>query len=196
VVAQAAAVKRRKEGPFDNIIQRDKKLKLVLKLRNILVASPNRVMSLRDLGRFRRDLGLTSKRHLITLLKRFPGVFVVVEEGVYSLRFRLTPAAGHRYLDELQLRNESEGIAVAKLRKLHPHRADRAPQGRPRPAAQLQGHHLRQVPAALPRHAFTDSCLPTVVLGGGYLPGAGLSAELVGRGLPVTNQVNARSFGC
>ncbi|XP_047094665.1 protein WHAT'S THIS FACTOR 1 homolog, chloroplastic-like [Lolium rigidum] len=118
VVAQAAAVKRRKEVPFDNVIQRDKKLKLVLKLRNILVSSPDRIMSLRDLGRFRRDLGLTRKRRLIALLKRFPGVFEIVEEGVYSLRFRLTPAAERLYLDELQLRNESEGLAVTKLRKL------------------------------------------------------------------------------
>lgn len=118
VVAQAAAVKRRKEVPFDNVIQRDKKLKLVLKLRNILVSHPDRVMSLRDLGRFRRDLGLTRKRRLIALLKRFPGVFEIVEEGVYSLRFRLTPAADRLYLDELYLRNESEGLAVTKLRKL------------------------------------------------------------------------------
>ncbi|CAM0953718.1 unnamed protein product [Alopecurus aequalis] len=118
VVAQAAAVKRRKEVPFDNVIQRDKKLKLVLKLRNILVSAPDRVMSLRDLGRFRRDLGLTRKRRLIALLKRFPGVFEIVEEGVYSLRFRLTPAAERLYLDELYLRNESEGLAVTKLRKL------------------------------------------------------------------------------
>ncbi|KAL6609408.1 hypothetical protein ACP70R_039377 [Stipagrostis hirtigluma subsp. patula] len=117
VVAQAA-VKRRKEVPFDNVIQRDKKLKLVLKLRNILVAQPDRVMSLRDLGRFRRDLGLTRKRRLIALLRRFPGVFEVVEEGVYSLKFRLTPAAERLYLDELHLKNESEGLAVAKLRKL------------------------------------------------------------------------------
>ncbi|KAF0927024.1 hypothetical protein E2562_029247 [Oryza meyeriana var. granulata] len=117
VVAQAA-VKRRKEIPFDNVIQRDKKLKLVLKLRNILVSQPDRVMSLRDLGRFRRDLGLTRKRRLIALLKRFPGVFEIVEEGVYSLRFRLTPAAERLYLDELHLKNESEGLAVTKLRKL------------------------------------------------------------------------------
>ncbi|KAG8086474.1 hypothetical protein GUJ93_ZPchr0010g8875 [Zizania palustris] len=117
VVAQAA-VKRRKETPFDNVIQRDKKLKLVLKLRNILVSQPDRVMSLTDLGRFRRDLGLTRKRRLIALLKRFPGVFEIVEEGVYSLRFRLTPIAERLYLDELYLKNESEGQAVTNLRKL------------------------------------------------------------------------------
>jgi hypothetical protein len=38
--------------------------------------------------------------------------------GVYSLFFRITPAVERLYLDELQFRNESEGLAVSKLRKL------------------------------------------------------------------------------
>ncbi|KAJ6790641.1 protein ROOT PRIMORDIUM DEFECTIVE 1 [Iris pallida] len=114
----AAAVKRRKEVPFDNVIQRDKKLKLVLKIRNILVSQPDRVMNLRDLGRYRRDLGLTRKRRFIALLKRFPAVFEIVEEGVYSLRFRLTPEAERVYFEELRARNEMEQALVAKLRKL------------------------------------------------------------------------------
>lgn len=111
-------VKRRKELPFDNVIQRDKKLKLVLKVRNILVNQPDRIMSLRDLGRYRRDLGLTRKRRFIALLKRFPGVFEIVEEGVYSLKFRLTPEAESVYLEELRVRNEMEQKLVVKLRKL------------------------------------------------------------------------------
>lgn len=114
----AAAVKRRKEVPFDNVIQRDKKLKLVLKIRSILVSQPDRVMNLRDLGRYRRDLGLTRKRRFIALLKRFPAVFEIVEEGVYSLRFRLTPEAERVYFEELRARNEMEQALVTKLRKL------------------------------------------------------------------------------
>ena len=114
----AAAVKRRKEVPFDNVIQRDKKLKLVLKIRSILVNQPDRIMNLRDLGRFRRDLGLTRKRRFIALLKRFPAVFDIVEEGVYSLKFRLTPEAESVYLEELRVRNEMEQMLVVKLRKL------------------------------------------------------------------------------
>ncbi|ONK64594.1 uncharacterized protein A4U43_C07F27770 [Asparagus officinalis] len=113
-----AVVKRRKEIPFDNVIQRDKKLKLVLKIRNILVNQPDRIMNLRDLGRFRRDLGLTRKRRFIALLKRFPAVFDIVEEGVYSLKFRLTPEAERVYLEELRVRNEMEQMLVVKLRKL------------------------------------------------------------------------------
>jgi hypothetical protein len=34
-------------------------------------------MSPRDLGRSRRNLGLSRKRHLITLLEQFPGVFEI-----------------------------------------------------------------------------------------------------------------------
>lgn len=117
-VVAAGVVKRRKEPPLDSVIQRDKKLKLVLKIRNILVSQPDRIMNLRDLGRFRRDLGLTRKRRFIALLKRFPAVFDIVEEGVYSLKFRLTPEAERIYLEELRVRNGMEDAVVVKLRKL------------------------------------------------------------------------------
>ncbi|CAA6665230.1 unnamed protein product [Spirodela intermedia] len=113
-----AVVKRRKELPFDSVIQRDKKLKLVLKIRKILVSQPDRIMNLRDLGRYRKELGLTRKRRFIALLKRFPGVFEIIEEGVYSLRFKLSPQAERIYLEELKLRNEMEDALVIKLRKL------------------------------------------------------------------------------
>lgn len=113
-----AIVKRRKELPFDNVIQRDKKLKLVLKIQKILVSQPNRIMTLRDLGKYRRALGLDKKRRFIALLRKFPGVFEIEEEGVYSLRFKLTPEAERLYLEELKIRNEMEGLLVIKLRKL------------------------------------------------------------------------------
>ncbi|KAL0560338.1 hypothetical protein IC582_000739 [Cucumis melo] len=113
-----AVVKRRKELPFDNVIQRDKKLKLVMRIRKILVQQPDRVMSLKELGKFRRDLGLEKKRRLIALLKKFPAVFEVVEEGAFSLKFKLTAEAERLYLEELKIRNEMEGLLVIKLRKL------------------------------------------------------------------------------
>lgn len=113
-----AAVKRRKEIPFDNVIQRDKKLKLVLKIRKILVGQPDRIMSLKDLGRYRRDLGLQKKRRFIALLKKFPAVFEIVEEGVFSLKFKLTPEAERLYFEELKVKNEMEDLLVVKLRKL------------------------------------------------------------------------------
>ncbi|OIW13578.1 hypothetical protein TanjilG_25677 [Lupinus angustifolius] len=113
-----SAVKRRKELPFDNVIQKDKKLKFVLKVRKILVSQPDRVMSLRGLGRFRKELGLDKKRRVIALLKRFPAVFEIMEEGVFSLKFKLTPEAERLYFEELKIRNEMEDLVVTKLRKL------------------------------------------------------------------------------
>ncbi|CAN1157204.1 Protein WHAT'S THIS FACTOR 1 homolog, chloroplastic [Linum perenne] len=113
-----AVVKRRKERPFDEVVQRDKKLKLVLKIRKILVAQPNRTMPLRQMGRFRKELGLNKKRRFIALLKKFPAVFEIVEEGAYLLQFKLTPEAERLYFEELKVLNELEDILVVKLRKL------------------------------------------------------------------------------
>lgn len=113
-----AVVKRRKELPFDNVVQRDKKLKLVLKIRKILEKYPERIMPLRELGKYRRFLGLQRGRRFIALLKRFPGVFEIEEEGAYLLRFRMTPEAEKLYFEELKIRNEMEALLVVKLRKL------------------------------------------------------------------------------
>ncbi|KAJ4771346.1 Ubiquitin carboxyl-terminal hydrolase family protein [Rhynchospora pubera] len=113
-----AVVKRRKETSLDKVIQRDKKLKLVMKIRSILVGQPDRIMSVRELGKFRKHLGLTRKRRFIALLKRFPAVFEILEEGVYSLKFRLTPEAERIYLEELRVKNEMETSVITNLRKL------------------------------------------------------------------------------
>ncbi|EOA22424.1 hypothetical protein CARUB_v10003068mg [Capsella rubella] len=113
-----AAVKRRKELTFDNVVQRDKKLKLVLNIRKILVSQPDRMMSLRGLGKYRRDLGLKKRRRFIALLRKYPGVFEIVEEGAYSLRFKMTSEAERLYLEEMRIRNELEDVLVVKLRKL------------------------------------------------------------------------------
>ncbi|PWA95969.1 Plant organelle RNA recognition domain-containing protein [Artemisia annua] len=84
-----AIVKRRKELPFDNVIQRDKKLKLVMKIRKILLSQPDRVMQLRDLGR-----------------------------RAFSLKFKLTAEAEKLYFEEMKVRNEMEDLLVVKIRKL------------------------------------------------------------------------------
>lgn len=104
--------------PFDNVIQRDKKLQLVLKLRNILVSQPDRAMPLLELGKYRRYLGLPEGRRFIAFLRKFPGVFQIEQEGAYLLRFRLTPEAERLYFEELKIREEMESLLVIKLRKL------------------------------------------------------------------------------
>ncbi|XP_047338321.1 protein WHAT'S THIS FACTOR 1 homolog, chloroplastic-like [Impatiens glandulifera] len=113
-----AVVKRRKEVRLDNIIQREKKLKLVMKIRKILVSQPDRSMAIRELGRYRKILGLQRNRRIISLLRKFPAVFEIEEEGAYSLRFKLTPEAEELYLEEMKIRNEMEDVLVIKLRKL------------------------------------------------------------------------------
>lgn len=113
-----AAVKKIKELPFDNVIQREKKLKLVLKIRKILVSQPERLMSIKHLGKFRKYLRIPKNRKLISLLRRFPAVFEIVAEGVYSLKFKMTPEAERIYLEELKYKNEMEDLLVLRLRKL------------------------------------------------------------------------------
>ncbi|KAA8520730.1 hypothetical protein F0562_014998 [Nyssa sinensis] len=75
-------------------------------------------MALRDLGRFRRELGLQKRRRFIALLRKFPAVFEIVEEGAYSLQFKLTSEAERLHLEEMKVRNKMEDLLVVKLRKL------------------------------------------------------------------------------
>ncbi|KAK6137084.1 hypothetical protein DH2020_029170 [Rehmannia glutinosa] len=117
-VYESWSCEEEERASFDNVIQRDKKLKLALKIRKILMSQPDRIMALKDLGRFRKALGLQKRRRFIALLRKFPAVFEIVEEGVYSLRFKLTAEAERLYLEEMKIRNEMEDLLVVKLRKL------------------------------------------------------------------------------
>ena len=113
-----AVIKRKKDYQLDNVIQREKKLKIVLRIKELLVKQPGQVMSLRDLGKYRKYIGLTGKRRCIAMLNRFPAVFQVYEEGVNAKWFRFTKQAKAQYLEELKLKEEMEEFLVTKLRKL------------------------------------------------------------------------------
>lgn len=113
-----AVIKRKKDYKLDSVIQGEKKLKRVLKIKELLVKQPGTVMSLRDLGKYRRYLGLTGKKRIIALLNRFPAVFQVYEEGSTAKYFRFTAEAKKQYLEEKRLHREMEEVAVTKLRKL------------------------------------------------------------------------------
>ncbi|KAM7277172.1 hypothetical protein ACFE04_019038 [Oxalis oulophora] len=117
-IRACGTVKRRKEISFDNVIQRDKKLKLALNIKKILVNQPERVMELRELGKYKKALGLHKQRRIIGLLRKFPAVFQIVDDGGFSLRFKMTPEAERLYFDELKIKNEMEEILAVKLRKL------------------------------------------------------------------------------
>ncbi|KAG0602738.1 hypothetical protein M758_10G037700 [Ceratodon purpureus] len=113
-----AVIKRKKDYKLDSVIQREKKLKRVLKIKEILVKQPGQVMSLRELGKHRRYLGLTGKKRIIALLNKYPSVFQVYEEGTNMMYFRFTPQAKKQFREELKLKKEMEDVAVTKLRKL------------------------------------------------------------------------------
>ncbi|KAG0568144.1 hypothetical protein KC19_7G189700 [Ceratodon purpureus] len=113
-----AVIKRKKDYKLDSVIQGEKKLKRVLKLKELLVKQPGAVMSLRDLGKHRRYLGLTGKKRIIALLNMFPSVFQVYEEGSSAKYFRFTAEAKKQFLEEKRLHKEMEEVAVTKLRKL------------------------------------------------------------------------------
>lgn len=113
-----AKIKRRKDSTFDNIIQREKKLKIVSKIKEILVKQPGRTMTLLSLGKHRKSIGLTGRRRVIALLNRFPAVFEVYEEGCNLMCVRFTEEAERLYEEEEKIKEDLEVFLVEKLRKL------------------------------------------------------------------------------
>lgn len=113
-------VRQLKEVDFDDIIEREKKLKIVLKVKELLLADPDNSMTLQDLGKCRDYIGLTGKRRVIALLKKYPGVFVVheeVEPGKLPW-FQLSPEAEAICDEEREIRKGMKVEAITKLRKL------------------------------------------------------------------------------
>ncbi|KAL2650357.1 hypothetical protein R1flu_018485 [Riccia fluitans] len=113
-----AKIKRRKDAAFDKIIQREKKLKIVSKIKDILVKQPGKTMTLLSLGKHRRHIGLTGKRRVVALLNRFPAVFELYNEGHHMMCVRFTEEAEQVYEGEEKLKAELEGFLVEKIRKL------------------------------------------------------------------------------
>eukprot|EP00250_Pteridium_aquilinum_P020982 c249_g1_i1 orf=112-1644(+) len=113
-----AVIKRRKDYPLDNVIQRQKKLKLVTTIKDLLIKQPGMVMSLKHLGKYRKKLNLDGRRRVVALLKKYPAIFDVFEEGVNSLYFRLTQEAEDQILEEKRLKLDMESSIVNKIRKM------------------------------------------------------------------------------
>lgn len=113
-----SVIKRRKDYPLDSVIERQKKLKIVSKIKDLLVKQPDMVMSLKSLGKYRKQLGLKGKRRCIALLKKYPAVFEIFEEGISAIYFRLTQEAEDQFMEEQKVRDELETVLVMKLRKM------------------------------------------------------------------------------
>ncbi|CAM6129392.1 unnamed protein product [Calypogeia fissa] len=113
-----AKIKRKKEAAFDNVVQREKKVRIVNKIKEILVKQPGRTMTLLQLGKHRKEFGLTGRRRVVALLNRYPAVFEVYEQGCNVLYVRFTEEAEAQYEEEMRLKEELEVFHVEKLRKL------------------------------------------------------------------------------
>jgi hypothetical protein len=113
-------VRQMKEVDFDDIIELEKKLKIVLKVKDLLLADPDRFMLLQDLGKCRDYIGLTGNKRIIAFLKRFPGVFEVHEnpEPGRLPWFQFSPEAEALCEEELEIRKGMKVEAVTKVRKL------------------------------------------------------------------------------
>lgn len=113
-------VRQLKEVDFDDLIEKEKKLKIVLRVKDLLTADTEQFMTLQDLGKCRDYIGLTGNKRIIAFLKRFPGVFIVhekVEPGKLPWA-QLTPEAEAICEEEREIRKGMKVEAVTKLRKL------------------------------------------------------------------------------
>jgi hypothetical protein len=113
-----ALIKRCKERPLDKVIESQKKLKLVNQIKHMLLKQPNHKMSVAELAKHRKHLGLQRGRRLIPILKRYPSVFQLTEEDAYCFYFTLTPQAQELHWEEVQIKSQMEGLLVENLRKL------------------------------------------------------------------------------
>eukprot|EP00850_Spirogloea_muscicola_P014115 SM000099S25221 [mRNA] locus=s99:199102:202852:- [translate_table: standard] len=113
-----AVIRRRKDPELDKVVQVDKPLRLVVKLKELLLKQPERRMTLRDLGMHRRHLGLSGKRRCIALLRKFPAVFEVVDESHGYVWFTLSHEAEVLYQREQAIKRDMTSLLVDKVRKL------------------------------------------------------------------------------
>lgn len=113
-------VRHLKERGFDDIIEREKKLKIVLNVKELLWAEPSRCMTLLELGTHKDDIGFNGNGRLVEFLKRYPAVFTVHETAEFGKLpwFQLTPEAEVVADEESNIRKSMDKEGVIKLRKL------------------------------------------------------------------------------
>lgn len=113
-------VRHLKERGFDDIIEREKKLKIVLSIKELLWAEPSRCMTLLELGTHKDDIGFNGNGRLVEFLRRYPGVFTVHETAEFGKLpwFQLTPEAEVVAQEESDIQKSMDKEGVTKLRKL------------------------------------------------------------------------------
>jgi hypothetical protein len=115
-----------KEHDYDDIMEREKKLKMAWQIKNLLVKQPQWSMTLLELGKNRDDIGFPRKKQFLSFLKRLPAIFQMEEEEdkdnarmlLLSTHFHLTPEAEALCKEERQIQEQMKPELVDKLRKL------------------------------------------------------------------------------
>jgi hypothetical protein len=115
-----------KEHDYDDIMEREKKLKMAWRIKDLLVKQPQWSMTLLELGKNRDDIGFPRKKQFLSFLKRLPAIFQVKEDGdeddarmlLLSTHFHLTPEAEALCKEECRIQEQMKPELVDKLRKL------------------------------------------------------------------------------
>jgi hypothetical protein len=111
-------IARVKEPLFDNVLEKEKQIRIIFRIRELLMRRPLRAMEIVDLAGKRRFIGLRGDKNLSKFLRRYPGIFEVLKEGPHSRAFGLTEQAERLYDEEVRLKQEMEDRSVGVLRKL------------------------------------------------------------------------------
>lgn len=116
----SSTVRHLKERGFDDIIEKDKKLRIILSIKDLLGVEPSRSMTILDLGESKDDIGFKGNGRLVAFLKRYPSVFRVHETAEFGKLpwFQFTPEAEAAFDEELEIRKRMDTEVVTKLRKL------------------------------------------------------------------------------
>ncbi len=115
-----------KEHDYDDILEREKKLKMAWRIKDLLVKQPQWSMTLLELGKNRDDIGFPRKKQFLSFLKRLPAIFQVEEDEdednarmlLLSTHFHLTPEAEALCKEECRIQEQMKPELVDKLRKL------------------------------------------------------------------------------
>jgi hypothetical protein len=83
-------IARVKEPLFDNVLEKEKQIRIIFRIRELLMRRPLRAMEIVDLAGKRRFIGLRGDKNLSKFLRRYPGIFEVLKEGPHSRAFGLT----------------------------------------------------------------------------------------------------------
>ncbi|KAJ7300006.1 hypothetical protein O6H91_Y091800 [Diphasiastrum complanatum] len=65
---------------LDSVLDSERKVKVLLRLKDVLASQEAQIMNSQDLGKMRREIGLPHKRKVTAFAKRFPAIFKLTSD--------------------------------------------------------------------------------------------------------------------